>query len=267
MTAAAPSVHRRDLVEVAGRAGLVARGAVYVVMAALAALIARGEAGAEADTTGALRTIGAQPYGKVLLIGLAICLAGYAVWRLAEAVTGRTSTDPDAGIGQRLLSAGRAVMYVGLALTALRLLSGGGGKSGSEQQQSWTARVLEWPAGKWIVVLVGLAVLAAAAYQVHMGVTAKFLERLDIGGNEERSVRLLGTVGYVGRGVSFALVGLFVVQAAVRHDASKSQGLDGALGEVAAKGYGPPLLLLLGLGLLAFGLYSFAEARWRRIPG
>lgn len=252
-----------DAVEVAGRLGLAARGLVYLVLAALAVLVARGDDGAETDTTGALATIGAQPYGKTLLFVLAVCLLGYAVWRAAEAITGRTSEDEDAGTGERAISGLKTVIYVGLALTALRLAMGSA-ESGSAQQQSWTAKVLEWPGGVAIVALIGLFVLVNAAMELRSALSASFMDGLE-GGGHRPAVRTLGRVGHLGRGVAFGLVGLFVLQAALEHDPSESKGLDGALAEVASRGYGPPLLYLLALGFLAFGLYSFAEARWRRI--
>lgn len=255
---------RGDAVEAAGRAGLVARGLVYVVVAVLAALVAFGRKRAETNQTGALATIGDRPYGQVLLGVLAICLLGYAGWRAAEAISGRTSKDPDAGWPSRASSAGKALTYGSIAVTAFRLAQHHP-KSGGQSQQTFTAKVLEWPGGPVLVGLAGAAVLVMAANQFRSAITGSFLKRLHVSKDHEGAVRTIGTVGHVGRGVAFALVGAFVIRAAIEHDPSKSRGLDGALQEVAGKGYGPPLLLLLAVGVLAFGLYSFAEARWRRI--
>ncbi|HLJ34542.1 MAG TPA: DUF1206 domain-containing protein, partial [Ktedonobacteraceae bacterium] len=51
----------------------------------------------------------------------------------------------------------------------------------------------------------------------------------------------------------------------VQFDPKKAVGLDGALKELLLQPFGPILLVIVALGLIAYGLYSFAEARYRRI--
>jgi hypothetical protein len=256
-------------VAAAGRAGLAARGAVYLVVAALAVSVARrGDAEQSADTAGALAALGDKPYGQVLLWVLAAGLLGYAAWRAAQGITGRTSSREDAGAWPRLASAVRAAIYVSLALAAIEVATAGAARDGAQQQESWTAKVLGWPGGRWIVGAVGVGLLVAGAVEVWSGATGGFMKRLRqgrLGNVSQRVVRVAGGLGHGGRGAAYALVGWFVIAAAVAHDASKSRGLDGALAELAGRSYGPPLLLLLAVGLAAFGVYSICEARWRRI--
>lgn len=256
-------------VQVAARAGLLARGAVYLVVAALAVSVAqRGDAEQPADTTGALAALGQQRYGQVLLWVLALGLLGYAGWRAAQAITGRTATSEEAGAWPRVASALRAAIYVALAVAAIRLAIAGVAQDGAQQQVSWTATVLGWPAGRWIVGAAGAGLLLAGAVEAWNGIAGTFMSRLKegrLGNVSHRLVRVVGGVGHAGRGAAYVLVGWFVVVAALDHDASKSRGLDGALAELAQEPSGPPVLLALALGLAAFGVYSICESRWRRV--
>lgn len=268
MTAIGQGVSASRSVEVAGRLGMLARSAVYLVLAALAFAVAlRGDAGPEADSVGAIGTFAEQPAGGVLLWVLAACLAAYAAWRVGEVVTGRTSTEEDAGPLTRAASAVRAAIYLALALAAVRATTAPP-SSGAERQQDLTATVLGWPFGRWLVGAAGSIVVVLALAELWKGVSGRFMRRLEQGHLREGTqdaVRLVGGIGHAGRGVAYGLVGVFVVVAALEHDPSKSRGLDGALGELVREPYGLPVLLSVAVGLAAFGIYSLAEARWRRI--
>jgi hypothetical protein len=211
-----------------------------------------------------------QPYGEVLLIALAIGFVGYALWRASEAITGQTSTKSDAGALTRSSSAAKAVLYGTFAVSAARLALTDRQRSGSEKDQSLTATVLGWPGGRVIVALVGLAIVGAGLFNIYRGGSGSFMKHIkrgELGDVSESTVRGIGTAGYIGRGTGFAIVGVFVVQAAYRFDASKARGLDGALKELASNAIGPFVLVALAVGFAAFGVYSLAEARWRRVLG
>ncbi|MDT4974466.1 MAG: hypothetical protein QOG98_224, partial [Pseudonocardiales bacterium] len=99
------------------------------------------------------------------------------------------------------------------------------------------------------------------------GLTHKFEKHLDLNRmspSTRRVVRLLGTVGTAARGVVFMVAGFFVVRAAYDFDPNKARGLDGALRSLADNSAGPWLLGAAALGLIAFGVYGYAEAVWRR---
>jgi hypothetical protein len=260
----------KDTLERLGRAGLVARGCNYVIVGWLALLIATGDQTQEADRQGAVAAVARQPFGEWLVIALVVGLAGYAAWRLAEAITGHTSSDADAGTFKRIGAAAKAALYAGFAVSTLGILLRGQKGNGGDQQRTWTARVLDWPLGRPAVVAAGIIVIGAGLFNIWRGIAQRFADRLkehELHGASEPAVRVLGTAGHLGRGVAFALVGSFVVQAALTHDPDRSRGLDGALHTLVARSYGPPLLVAVALGLALFGAYSLAEARWRRVLG
>lgn len=246
------------------RAGLTARAVVYLLMGALALALALGRSSAPADQRGALAALAERSGGAVLLGLLAVGLAAYALWRVSEVVSGPVG-EPD-GTGARAKSLLRAVVYTGLAVTAVAVLSGRGGSQG-DQQQGLTARVLGETGGRWLVGVVGVAVVVAGATMVHEGVTRAFERRLrtaQMSSGTRTLVRRLGTVGTVARGLVIGLTGALVVQAAVTSRPDRARGLDGALRTLADQPYGQALLVAAALGLLCFGAYGLAEARWHR---
>ncbi|HEU0103718.1 MAG TPA: DUF1206 domain-containing protein, partial [Mycobacteriales bacterium] len=219
--------------------------------------------GETADQTGALGQIAEQPFGRVVLwVGVA-GFVGLALWQLTEAAVSRGGED-DAK--RRGISAGKAVVYVALAWTTLSFARGGSSSSGGTSADV-TASLMESGPGRILVGLIGLAVIAVGAYQVHKGATKKFLEDLSGtgGGNVGTAVTRLGMVGYIARGSALALVGALFVVAAVRQQPGEATGLDGALRTLREQPYGAVLLAVVALGFVAFGLYSFARAKYAKL--
>ncbi|HET8620448.1 MAG TPA: DUF1206 domain-containing protein [Acidimicrobiales bacterium] len=259
---------RGDWVERAGRIGLVAKGVSYALIGILAIQIPLGQGGQAADRQGVLRELANEPWGTAALIALAIGFACYGVWRLIEAVVDRRNDGTDAkGLAKRAKSLGLAVIYFASAVTAVMLVrSSSASTVGNEQQE--TARVLEWPAGRWIVLAAGLGLLAEGVYSAYRGVTRKFLERLkteEMHQATERFATASGVVGHVARGAVFAVVGVFLAKAAIEYDPNEAVGIDGALLKVVEASYGTLLLALVAAGLIAYAVYCFVEARYRRI--
>ncbi len=247
------------------RAGFVARGSVYIVIGILAIKLAFGDS-ANPSQQGALRAVAAQPFGKVLLILIAVGLAGYAFWRFVRAVLGHGLEGADRGF-DRVVALASGIAYTVLCALAVAILLGSrGSKSGSPKHA--TAGVLGWPAGTWLVGIVGVAVAAVGLFQGYRGVSREFLDDSkteEMSAAARRWMATLGTVGYLARMVVFVLVGVFLVKAAVDFDPNKAVGLDGALAKVDHASYGPLLLAVVAAGLIAFGVYSLADSRYRRI--
>jgi hypothetical protein len=255
-------------VERLGRAGLVAKAVLYAVIAILAFKVAVGGREESPDKEGALRTIAEQPFGQGLLVLLALGLAGYALWRLAQAVFDRENDgDGPKGLAKRGGQLARAVWWgVLCGLTVSTLLEHGGGTSSNEQKT--TAGVFEWPAGRYLVGAAGLAFLAAAAFNGWRAVTCRFNKKLktgEMGDAEEAAATGVGVLGHLARGVVFGLVGVFLVRAAWNFNAKDARGLDGALLEVAQAPWGGALLTAVSAGLFAYALYCLVQARYRRI--
>ncbi len=265
MSLSAPIERNRWLGPVA-RVGFVAKGGVYAIVGVIAIKVAAGASGRPEDQRGALSALADEPLGLLLLVLLALGLAGYALWRLAQVFVGARGKDGLEDFGERAASVGRVVVYAALSFFAWSIVAGDRPSGSAEGQQ--TATVLGWPGGVVLVTAVGVVLVGVAAYQSYRAVTQEFLEDLDLGGAsrlERRAATLVGTIGHAARAVVFGLVGVFLVKAAVEYDPKDAVGIDGALKEVASQPYGRYLLGLVAAGLLVFALYCLVEARFRRV--
>ncbi len=243
--------------EYLARAGYIAWGVVHFLVAYLALRIAFGKSAQEGDQSGAFQTVARQPWGKGLLVVLAVALAGLAVWQaLVAAVGGATERGFD-----RVAAGARALIYAALAWTAFVFVAGSG-KSNVAQQQTLTAKAMAAPGGRLLVGVIGLAIIAGSIALAWYGLTGKYRRNLR---STPRSVKLAATVGYPAKGAAYGLVGLLILMSAVTYDPHKSRGLDGALRTLAAQSYGKFLLVVIALGIAASGVYCFAQARYRRI--
>jgi hypothetical protein len=264
---AAHAADRSPWLDRAARLGFAGRGLIYLLIGLVAVQIAFGQTAERADRSGALRRIADQPFGTVLLVLLVIGFAGYALWRAVEAAVGhREESEDKKRAAKRLASAARAVLYAGFAVTtAAFLLSGSSGGGG--EPAPWTARIMKNTGGRWLVGLLGLAVVGLGLALAWRGIKTKFDKKLKLGEMNPpvRTATIrLGQVGYLGRGLVIALAGVFVVKAAVEFDPQEAKGLDGTLRTLAGQAYGKWLLVAAAVALIAFGLYSFLEARYRR---
>lgn len=259
-------VHSRAF-EVLSRGGFVARGLIYGIIGLFALKVAVSDTGKLTDQQGAIKTVGNQPFGEVLLVLLAIGLGGYAVWRLFRAALGHGPEAADNTL-ERLGGLGSGLVYGGLCIASIKVLTGSSASGSSSNPDKATAGVFDWPAGRALVVVGGLVLLGIGAYQLVKGLRQSFLEELK---TEQMSVGMqtwitwIGTVGHVARATVFGLAGWFLLKAAYEYDAKEAVGLDGALTKILRADYGPWLLGLVAAGLLAFGAYSLSEARYRRI--
>jgi Domain of Unknown Function (DUF1206) len=247
------------------RAGLAARGVIYILIGWVAILVALGQSSQEADQQGALQLLASKPYGEVSLWLLGIGFVAYSLWRLSEAAFGVTGEG--SGAGPRLKSLARAVVYAGFAYLTFKVISGTQG-SQSRQQQDSTAQAMQHPGGRWLVGLVGLIIVIVGVVLVAEGLRRKFMKYLrtaQMSPRTRRVVELLGVVGTTARGVIFALAGGLVIDAAVTFNPAKSGGIDKALLTVRNQPFGEVLLVLAALGLIIFGVYGLCEARWRKV--
>ena len=247
------------------RAGLTARGVIYILIGWVAVLVALGHSSSEADQQGALHLLAGKSYGLVSLWLLGIGFAGYALWRLSEAAFGVTAEPP--GAGPRLKSLARAVIYAGLSYLTFTVISGTD-RSQSGRQQDVTATAMQHAGGRVLVGIVGLVIVACGVILVVEGARKKFMRYLNtaqMSGRTRRVVKLLGMTGTIARGLVFALVGVGVIDAAFTHKASESGGIDKALLTLRDQPFGEYLMLLAAVGLVVFGVYGLCEARWRKV--
>jgi len=255
------------------RLGYAAKGVVYLIIGWLAVQLAIGAGGKATDQRGALQTIYEQPFGKFLLAIVMIGLIGFAIWCFLQAWFDTEGKGNDIkGIIGRLGYAVTGVTYAILAFGAFQLVTARGTssatKSTTASTQDVTAQLLNHSWGVAMVVILGLIVIGVACYLFARAYTAKFQRRLLLTGLSTQlrgGVIFLGRFGYVALGVVFSIVGIFLIVAAVQHNPHEAKGLDAALRTLIQQPFGPVLLGIVALGLIAYGVYSFVEARYRRV--
>ena len=241
------------VIENGARLGYAASGVLHLLLGWLALQLVLGHA-ATADQTGALGALAATAVGKALLWVLLIGFVLLGVWQVAE-VAAHVGKD-------RVRPAAKAAVYLALAWTAFTVLHGSA-TSGNQQSAGTAASLMAHPAGRLLVGAIGLLVVGVGVYHVAKGWRKTFLS--DLREHPSEWVVRAGRLGYVAKGIALVLVGGLFVSAAVTADPSKAKGLDGALRTLLALPLGRVLLALVAVGLAAYGVYSFARARYARI--
>ena len=266
--AAGEDVARSKHLERVARAGLVARGVVYWLIGILAIKVAFGSGGDTTDQQGALKTIAGQPFGTVLLVLVAIGLAGYALWRLVRAAIGHGPETGEDDAKDRISGVVSGIAYGALCFTAVKILIGSSSSSSSSKTEKATGGVLDWPLGRYLVIAAGLVVVGVAVDQALKGIKQKFREDAkteQMSPGVDQAYTAVGVVGHLARAVVFALIGWFVIKAAIDYDPDKAVGLDQALAKLSSSAFGPVVLGIVAAGLIAFACYSVLDARYRRV--
>lgn len=250
------------------RFGYAMRGFLYIIVGILAVGVATGRGGPMPDQTGALEVLGSHTLGKVLLGFLAVGLVGYALWGFVRALLDPMGRGTSLrGIAERIGYVVSGLTYGGLVLPTARLVLGAG--SGDDTGgQDWLAWLLTQTVGPWVVVLVGLIGMGGGLGQLYMAFRASFVKDFkteEMSAGALRVATYLGQFGMWARGIVFMLLGLFLIRSGWQSDASEAIGLDGALGQLAQESYGPWFLILVAIGLAAFGIFSLLSARWINI--
>ncbi|MCY1716195.1 DUF1206 domain-containing protein [Microbacterium sp. SL62] len=263
-SAAADKAQDSTAFRVAARIGYVVLGLLHLLIGVIAISIATGGGGESADQSGALGQVAQAPAGMLLLWVIVIGLAALAVWQVAEAVAER---DPDAKKrwAHRAKDVGTAVAYGAIAVTAFTVVSGGRSDSG-EQTRTMSAQLMATPAGVVLLVIIGLAVAVIGVAFVVRGVTKAFMKNISSpGGTAGRGIRTFGMVGYIAKGIAVGVAGILFLVAAFAHDPNAAGGLDAALRSLAGLPFGQIVLWLVGAGLVVYGLFCFARARYARM--
>ncbi|MFI9208105.1 DUF1206 domain-containing protein [Streptomyces sp. NPDC053253] len=266
----ASGADRGRVVRGGARAGFVARGVLYLLVGALAVRIGLTGTSEQADRGGALAEVVSTPFGFVLLWALGIGLAGMALWRLSEALSGAAGPKGDRP-GKRVLSGGRFGFY---AVSSFLVLSfavgdrGSGEGSTDRQSQDLTSRLLSLPGGPWWVGAVATGVLGAGLWLAGRAGLRKYREHLEwqrMSTPQRRFMDVTGTAGGVARGLVCAAVGFFGLKASSESDPGEAKGVDDAIRSFAEAPAGPWLLVAVAVGLVLFGAFSFGQSKWREV--
>lgn len=254
--------------EMVARAGLVAYGLVHLLIGWLAAKLAwSGSPGNSADTSGAMATLAAQPFGKVLLWSVAVGLVALALWQVSEAVWGHRYRRGAARAREKLTSGAMALVYAALGVSAASVALGSG-TSSSQSEQRATSGVLALPGGRVIVVAAGLVIIGIGIAGLVNGARKSFSEEIDttsLSPATRTAVTRLGQVGYITKGLALGVVGALLTYATLTFQRQHTQGLDGAMQAILAQPFGKYLLTAVALGFVAFGLFAVLQSRYRRM--
>jgi MFS family permease len=251
-----------DWMDKAIRAGLVAYGVVHLLVGWLALQLAFGESEGKASNKGAMQELAQQPFGEVLVWAIAIGMFLLVLWRGLEAAVGHQDKDEGSDRWKaRAVSVMKAVIYAAVGISALNVVIGAQSSKGGS---TWTKTVMEWPAGQWIVAAVGVAVIIYGLNHVRKGFTEDYAKHLDAegkSGNTGKAYLMFGKVGYIGKGIAIAIVGMLVLYGGLTHDPKKSGSLDQALHKLLTYPFGQIALVVVAAGIICYGLFCFARAR------
>lgn len=240
--------------------GLIAYGIVHLLIAWIAVQIAWGGQGSQqnASNTGALQNLASKPFGNVIVAVCAVGLFMLVLWQLIEAAIGHTHVEGKKRLVKRLASVGKAVTYAVIGVTATKVALGAGGGGGEQQQESLVGSVMQNPAGRVLIAVIGIAVIAVGVSQIVKGVRRSFTEDLD--GGVSDAATALGVAGYCAKGVAVGVVGLLFLWSAIAFNPEAAGDTNSALRSIVEQPFGPWLLTLVAVGIACFGLFSFVWA-------
>jgi hypothetical protein len=243
------------------RVGMVGYGIVHLTIAWLAIQLALGNSSGNASRQGALTQLAQQPFGKLVVWVIAFGMVLLVLWKLLEAFIDSQVEDGAKQWLKPAVNVGKAIVYGTLGVSAFHTATGSKSKSSTT---SMTSKLMDQPFGRWLVGILGLAVIGYGIFLAYSGYQEKFLKHLDAegkSGDHGRAYKMFGKIGYIAKGIAIGAIGALFVFAAVDHKAKKSGGLDQALHKVLQQPFGPVLLFAIALGIGCYGLFCFARAR------
>jgi hypothetical protein len=251
--------------------GYLAKGILYLMMGGLTLQAALGLGSAHVDQNVVLLRLFTQPFGRYILIIMAVGLASYAFWRVMQAFF-----DPDRegknflGVINRASYVVVGLGYISMAFAALELSLGMGSNGGSSEQMTkfFTAQILSQPLGSWVVGLIGAFITGLGLYQIYLGYSKRFestFDETEMTPEERRWALRVGRFGYISRSAVFTVIGIIFIHAAVRYEPEDVGFFGQALRSLSEQPYGVYVIGILGFGLMAYGLYAMVLARYRRI--
>ena len=255
--------------ELLARVGYAVRGVLYVTIGAIALQAAIGKSSSPADQIGAIATVGHLAGGHILLWVMFIGLAAYALWGLVRAIFDPFHKGSDtSGLAARAGYVISAISYAFLSLTTYGLIRGTGSQSSTTSTIQFVTKMMEMPAGRTIVAIIGIAVLIGGLYQIYAAVNENFEQRFKpyaLTAEERKTAIEMGKIGTAVRGLVIGIVGFFLILAATSADPARARGFDGALKYLGQQPYGIYLLGVVAVGLIFLGLYSLMAAAWFRL--
>lgn len=263
--AAKRHVENSDWLDRVAGIGVVTYGLVHLLVAWLIVRLAFGDSAGPASGTGAFHELAQAPLGRLLLYGVAAGFFALVAWQAVEAMFGFRAKSRTTRILQRVLAGIKTLLFAVIGVNALMVAAGSSSsRGGAAGTAGPTARLMGLPAGPFLVGAAGVVIIGIAVGMAWFGLAGGFRDTLSAegeSGSSGRSYLVLGTVGYVSKGIAVALVGALFLYAAVTHDPHKSGGLDQAIHDVLAQPYGNAAAVVIAVGIASFGVFCFALAR------
>lgn len=248
------------------RFGLASKGVVYLLMGTLSVLAAFGLSREKGDKEQAFQVIYEQPFGKIVLVAIAVGLLGYVMLRTFQAIKDTENKGKDLkGILNRIGYGMSALLYIAIGAYALRLVFGNGGDEGGDSRQFVVSKVLAYPAGEYIVGIAGLIVIGMGIYQIMRGATGKFMKKVNlVNSNMKDAFKSAGTVGYISRGIVLGIIGYLLFHAARVTNPEAAQGTSAAF-DFLQNEFGSLMMAVVALGLAGYGVFCFVKAKYQKI--
>lgn len=246
------------------RIGFAVNGLLHILIGWIAIQVAFGGGSAQPSQSGALSHVASAPGGRLLLWVIVVGYGALAFWLIAGAFL-FPGKDAKNRASSFIMDFGKGIVYLVLAGTALTFARGSSTNSASSTG-STSASILSHPGGVILISVVGIVIVGIGLYFIYKGLRRGFKEDISVPSGRAGEITVfLGIVGYVAKGVALGVVGILFVIAALTLNPAKANGLDAAIRTLAALPYGPPILILVGLGLIAYGMYCFVRARMARL--
>jgi hypothetical protein len=251
--------------DVVARSGFAVMALLHVIVGAIAIALAFGHPG-QAEATGAIEQLAANPWGPAILWACVLACTGLALWQLSEATVRARHLPRKERLGKLVSSGFLAVAYGSVGLSFAGFAVGLRGDSGDTTRDFSTA-LLNTPFGLPALVALGLTIMGVGVYFVVKGLRRGFKEELFHfdGTRRGRLIDSLGVTGHVAKGIALNLAGLLFVIAAAKQSPQESTGLDGSLKALRDHLFGPYLLVAIGAGFICYGLFALVRARFGRM--
>lgn len=248
------------------RFGLVSKGIVYCLMGILSILAALGLSREKGDKAEAFRIIYDQPFGRVILIAIALGLLGYVMLRMFQAIKDIDNKGNDLkGIFDRIGYAMSAFLYLGIGVYAIKLVVRGTSDGGSDSRQFVVSKLLEYSFGQYVAGIAALIVIGMGIYQIYRGISGRFMKRIKlVSSNLKDFFKQAGTVGYISRGIVLSIIGYFLFHAALFSNPEEAQGT-GAAFDFLENEFGSVMMAIVALGLVGYGIFTLVKARYQKI--
>jgi hypothetical protein len=252
-------------ITILGRLGLAGRTGFYAILTAITVRIAvlSDPSPRQANANGALSLVSQPLIGKVAIGLVAFGFALFGVGRIAGA-----ARDHSVSGLRRCMTVAQGVFYLVLAYVPASFLSGNRQVGSQQQQEKSTAQILDLPAGRVILTVLGVVVIAVCAVQIRGALRHDFRDGLNLANAPsliKRIVIAAGAVGIIARSLVFVPVGIFLVVAAVQSDPGRSYGTDIELRDLASHTWGLAVLAVVAAGLAVFVAFSAIETRYRQV--